>query len=128
MCVFLRLGTEPGADLGPLISPAAKQRVCDLVQSGQDEGANVNACVCVLHVCACMCVPPVDHVQVLLDGRGIVVPGYEKGNFVGPTVIADVKVDIAQYLYACVIIIWEIPIHSVSETLYCMKLRATICL
>ena len=36
------LGDEPGADLGPLISPEAKQRVCDLVQSGKDEGANVS--------------------------------------------------------------------------------------
>ena len=34
-------GAEPGADLGPLISPEAKQRVCDLVQSGVDDGANV---------------------------------------------------------------------------------------
>ena len=35
-------GTEPGADLGPLISPEAKQRVLDLVQSGVDEGAKVS--------------------------------------------------------------------------------------
>lgn len=35
------IGTEQGADLGPLISPEAKQRVCDLVQSGVDEGAEV---------------------------------------------------------------------------------------
>ena len=34
-------GDQPGADLGPLISPEAKQRVCDLVQSGADEGASV---------------------------------------------------------------------------------------
>lgn len=34
-------GTEQGADLGPLISPGAKQRVCDLIQSGVDEGADV---------------------------------------------------------------------------------------
>lgn len=34
-------GTEPGADLGPLISPQAKQRVHDLVQCGVDEGAKV---------------------------------------------------------------------------------------
>lgn len=26
-----------------------------------------------------------------LDGRGVVVPGYEKGNFVGPTLLAHVK-------------------------------------
>ena len=35
-------GDQPGADLGPLISPEAKQRVCDLVQSGVDQGAKVS--------------------------------------------------------------------------------------
>jgi hypothetical protein len=29
--------------------------------------------------------------QCLLDGRGVVVPGYEKGNFVGPTLLAGVQ-------------------------------------
>ncbi|XP_070571367.1 probable methylmalonate-semialdehyde/malonate-semialdehyde dehydrogenase [acylating], mitochondrial [Ptychodera flava] len=61
-------GSEPGADLGPVISPAAKQRILELVQSGVDDGADV-----------------------VLDGRDIVVPGYEKGNFVGPTILSDVK-------------------------------------
>jgi len=36
------IGDQPGADLGPLISPEAKKRVCDLVQSGVDEGASVS--------------------------------------------------------------------------------------
>ena len=35
-------GSEQGADLGPLISPEAKQRVLNLVQSGVDEGAKVS--------------------------------------------------------------------------------------
>ncbi|XP_076318362.1 putative methylmalonate-semialdehyde/malonate-semialdehyde dehydrogenase [acylating], mitochondrial isoform X2 [Tachypleus tridentatus] len=61
-------GHMPDADLGPVISPQAKRRICDLVQSGVDEGA-----------------------KLLLDGRDIIVPGYEKGNFVGPTVLSDVK-------------------------------------
>lgn len=62
-------GHEPDTDVGPVISPQAKQRICDLIESGVKEGANL-----------------------LLDGRGVVVPKYEKGNFVGPTVLADVKV------------------------------------
>lgn len=61
-------GHEPGADLGPVISPQAKDRIYSLIESGVDEGA--------------LC---------LLDGRGLQVPGYESGNFVGPTVLADVK-------------------------------------
>ncbi|XP_022093151.1 probable methylmalonate-semialdehyde dehydrogenase [acylating], mitochondrial isoform X2 [Acanthaster planci] len=67
-------GDQPGADLGPLISPVAKDRVCDLVQSGIEEGATV-----------------------LLDGRDIKVPGYEKGNFVGPTLLSDVKPNMKCY-------------------------------
>lgn len=61
-------GSEPDADLGPLISPESKKRVCDLIQSGVDAGADV-----------------------LLDGRDITVPGYEKGNFVGPTILHQVN-------------------------------------
>lgn len=55
--------------MGPVISPEARQRVCDLVQSGIDQGA-----------------------KILLDGRDVKVPGYEKGNFVGPTILHYVKV------------------------------------
>ena len=62
-------GTEPDADLGPVISPKAKARINDLVESGIREGATC-----------------------LLDGRGVKVPGYDNGNFVGPTILSDVKV------------------------------------
>ncbi|KAK4293395.1 hypothetical protein Pmani_033903 [Petrolisthes manimaculis] len=61
-------GHLPGTDLGPVISPEAKERIKSLVQSGIDEGATC-----------------------LLDGREIVVPGYEQGNFVGPTILSQVK-------------------------------------
>ncbi|MBN3314554.1 MMSA dehydrogenase, partial [Atractosteus spatula] len=61
-------GDQPGADLGPLISPQARTRVCELIQSGVDEGASL-----------------------LLDGRNVQIKGYERGNFVGPTILANVK-------------------------------------
>ena len=64
-------GHEPSADLGPVISKKAKERILHLVQSGVNEGA-----------------------KLLLDGRKIKVPGYENGNFVGPTILHDVKVSI----------------------------------
>jgi malonate-semialdehyde dehydrogenase (acetylating)/methylmalonate-semialdehyde dehydrogenase len=67
-------GHEADSDLGPLISPQAKQRVLDLVQSGVDEGA-----------------------ELLLDGRDVTVPGYEKGNFVGPTVLHKVQPNMKCY-------------------------------
>lgn len=62
-------GDQPGADVGPLISPDAKARVESLIQSGVDEGA-----------------------KLLLDGRNVNVKGYENGNFVGPTILANVTV------------------------------------
>ena len=41
-------GMEPGADLGPLISPEAKDKVCSLVQSGVEEGAKVSLRECLV--------------------------------------------------------------------------------
>lgn len=38
---FISLGHQPGTDLGPVISPASKERICNLVQSGIEEGAKV---------------------------------------------------------------------------------------
>jgi len=67
-------GWEKDADLGPVISPESKKRICDLVESGVKEGA-----------------------KLVLDGRDIKVPKYEKGNFVGPTVLADVKPNMTCY-------------------------------
>lgn len=58
----------PGTDFGPVISPQAKERIKGLIQSGVDEGATL-----------------------LLDGRNLVVEGYEKGNFLGPTILTNVK-------------------------------------
>lgn len=62
-------GDQPGADVGPLISPEAKARVESLIQSGVEEGA-----------------------KLLLDGRNVNVKGYENGNFVGPTILGNVTV------------------------------------
>ncbi|XP_048579592.1 methylmalonate-semialdehyde dehydrogenase [acylating], mitochondrial isoform X2 [Nematostella vectensis] len=67
-------GDQPGADLGPMISPQAKKRACDLVQSGVEQGASLD-----------------------LDGRDIVVKGYENGNFVGPTVLSNVTPEMTCY-------------------------------
>jgi malonate-semialdehyde dehydrogenase (acetylating)/methylmalonate-semialdehyde dehydrogenase len=61
-------GTEAGSDLGPLVSKAAHARVLSLIEAGVKEGAKLD-----------------------LDGRGIRVPGYPDGNFVGPTVFSGVK-------------------------------------
>uniref|UniRef100_A0A4D5RA25 Probable methylmalonate-semialdehyde/malonate-semialdehyde dehydrogenase [acylating], mitochondrial n=1 Tax=Scolopendra viridis TaxID=118503 RepID=A0A4D5RA25_SCOVI len=67
-------GHEPNSDLGPVISPEAKKRILSLVEAGIKEGA-----------------------KCILDGRDIVVKGYEKGNFIGPTILTDVKSDMTCY-------------------------------
>jgi len=61
-------GHEKGADLGPLISKHAKERVEGLIEQGVREGAKLE-----------------------LDGRKPRIPGYDKGNFVGPTIFSGVK-------------------------------------
>ena len=37
------------------------------------------------------------HLQLVLDGRDVTIPGYEKGNFVAPTILAKVKPNMACY-------------------------------
>jgi malonate-semialdehyde dehydrogenase (acetylating)/methylmalonate-semialdehyde dehydrogenase len=59
-------GLEKGVEMGPVISPASKSRIEQLIGAGAGEGATI----------------PV-------DGRGAVVKGYEKGSFVRPTILAD---------------------------------------
>ena len=67
-------GTEEGADLGPLISTTARNRVEGLIERGVAEGAKLE-----------------------LDGRGIRVAGYPNGNFVGPTILSGVNPGMAIY-------------------------------
>lgn len=63
----INAGVEPGTDIGPVVSCAALDRVSGLIARGVEEGA-----------------------ELLLDGRNPQVPGYQDGNFVGPTIFAGV--------------------------------------
>jgi len=48
---------------------------------------------------------------LLLDGRGIKVPGYECGNFVGPTILTNVTTDMECYkeeIFGPVLVILEV--------------------
>mmetsp|Transcript_5944 Transcript_5944/g.9906 ORF Transcript_5944/g.9906 Transcript_5944/m.9906 type:complete len:544 (-) Transcript_5944:210-1841(-) len=67
-------GFDEGVDVGPLISPESKQRVEHVIGEAVHQGA-----------------------ELLLDGRGVVVPGFEGGNFVGPTVLSNVTTDNIAY-------------------------------
>lgn len=66
----LKLGPAyvAGSQLGPVISQAQKESIEKAIQRGVDEGATL-----------------------VLDGRGVKVPGYEGGYFVGPTILDHVK-------------------------------------
>ncbi|MDO8119773.1 CoA-acylating methylmalonate-semialdehyde dehydrogenase [Isoptericola sp. b490] len=61
-------GTSAGVDMGPVISEQAKARITGLIDSAEAEGA-----------------------EILVDGRNLVVEGYEGGYFLGPTVVDKVS-------------------------------------
>ncbi len=61
-------GMEPDVEMGPVISAAHRERVAGYVAKGVAEGA-----------------------RLLLDGRGLRVPGREGGFFLGPTVFDGVS-------------------------------------
>lgn len=65
---------DPDAAYGPQISPQARDRVLKLIEQGKQEGATC-----------------------LLDGSDCQVDGYPDGNWVGPTLFADVTTDMQIY-------------------------------
>jgi malonate-semialdehyde dehydrogenase (acetylating)/methylmalonate-semialdehyde dehydrogenase len=60
-------GLEAGVEMGPVISAESRQRIEGLIAEGVKAGA-----------------------RPIVDGRAATVSGYEKGNFIRPTVLADV--------------------------------------
>lgn len=58
---------DPETKLGPVVNAEHKRSICNWIQKGIDEGA-----------------------ELVLDGRDVVVPGYENGFFVGPTIFDHV--------------------------------------
>ena len=72
--VVVGSGRDPGSEMGPVVTAAAKERIESLIGTGEAQGA-----------------------KVTVDGRGIKVPGYENGFFVGPTVIDQVGSDMDVY-------------------------------
>ena len=62
----------PGKDIGAVISKAARQRIENYISQAEAQGA-----------------------KVLVDGRGVQLPGKENGFYVGPTVIDGVTPDMA---------------------------------
>jgi malonate-semialdehyde dehydrogenase (acetylating)/methylmalonate-semialdehyde dehydrogenase len=72
----LKVGTstDPAAQYGPVVTAAHKKRVTDYIQLGKDEGA-----------------------ELVVDGRGFKLQGYENGFFIGPSLFDKVKPDMKTY-------------------------------
>ncbi|MBF0808615.1 CoA-acylating methylmalonate-semialdehyde dehydrogenase [Rothia nasimurium] len=67
-------GMDQDADMGPLITPVSRDRVQRIITEAEQAGA-----------------------AVVVDGRNLVIEGYEGGNFVGPTILDQVKTEMAAY-------------------------------
>ncbi len=61
-------------DMGPVVTAAAKQRILGLIDKGVEEGADL-----------------------VVDGRGFEIQGYENGFFVGPTLFDRVTPEMSIY-------------------------------
>jgi malonate-semialdehyde dehydrogenase (acetylating)/methylmalonate-semialdehyde dehydrogenase len=67
-------GSDPEADMGPLVTGEARDRVVSLIEQGVREGARLE-----------------------IDGRDVKIEGYEDGFFVGPTVFDHATREMAIY-------------------------------
>ena len=74
LAVKVNNGTAPDAEMGPVITPASKERIVRIVTEAETAGA-----------------------AMVVDGRDLVVPGHEDGFWVGPTVIDHVKTEMTAY-------------------------------
>ncbi len=63
-------GMDEGVEMGPVINAESRERIEGLIQKGIDEGASP-----------------------LIDGRGARISGFEKGNFITPTILENVALD-----------------------------------
>jgi malonate-semialdehyde dehydrogenase (acetylating) / methylmalonate-semialdehyde dehydrogenase len=68
------ISTDAAAQYGPVVTEAHKQRVSDYIQMGVDEGA-----------------------ELVVDGRGFALQGYEQGFFIGPSLFDQVKPTMRTY-------------------------------
>jgi malonate-semialdehyde dehydrogenase (acetylating)/methylmalonate-semialdehyde dehydrogenase len=82
-------GDAEGIDMGPLVTAAHKARVEGYIARGVEEGA-----------------------RLMVDGRGLVVPGHEQGFFTGATVFDHVRPEHAIYreeIFGPVLCIVRVP-------------------
>lgn len=68
------ISTDPDADYGPVVTAAHKAKVTEYIDLAIEEGADM-----------------------LVDGRGFELQGYEDGYFLGPTLFDNVTTDMTTY-------------------------------
>jgi malonate-semialdehyde dehydrogenase (acetylating)/methylmalonate-semialdehyde dehydrogenase len=68
------VSTDAAAQYGPVVTAAHRRRVADYIQLGVEEGA-----------------------ELVVDGRGFELQGFEKGFFIGPSMFDHVKPDMRTY-------------------------------
>jgi len=68
------VSSDAGAHYGPVVSAAHRARIAGYIQTGVDEGA-----------------------ELVVDGRGFALQGYEKGFFIGPSLFDHVKPGMKSY-------------------------------
>lgn len=67
-------GSDPAAEMGPLVSRSHRDKVAGYVDAGISAGA-----------------------QLVIDGRSLSVPGFERGFFLGPCLFDQVKPEMSIY-------------------------------
>jgi len=68
------ISTDPGAQYGPVVNKAHRDKIAGYIQTGVDEGA-----------------------ELVVDGRGFKLQGYENGFFIGPSLFDGVKPGMKTY-------------------------------
>ncbi len=83
------VGTDPDAEMGPVVTKASRDRIVDYIGQGEAAGATV-----------------------VVDGRALVVEGLEEGFFVGPSLLDDVTTDMSVYtdeIFGPVLTVLRVP-------------------
>ena len=67
-------GMDEGVEMGPVIDAKSKEFITGLIDDAESRGA-----------------------EIVLDGRPLVIPGHEKGHFLGPTIVDNVPLESSLY-------------------------------
>ena len=93
----INVGTDPRAEMGPLVSKAHRDKVLGYIEQGVSAGA-----------------------ELVVDGRGVQVPGYEDGYFLGGSLFDRVGEEMSIYreeIFGPVLAIVRVPDLASAITL-----------